>query len=121
MWIAYLVVALALIGMAVAVRAVERNAADPASGRLVKVKVVNSRVEAELAAGLLRSAGIPAVTNFESVGDLYGLKVGPMAEVRVLVPVEQEAEARRLLESPAEDPPGSAGEGTLPTSRTTQP
>ena len=64
---------------------------------LVVVKVLSSRVEAEVAAGFLRSAGIPVLLSSETVGEMYGLNVGPMAEVRLLVPAEREEEARQLL------------------------
>jgi hypothetical protein len=61
----------------------------------VSVAVVDSRVEAELIAGLLRSHGFrAAVTADDAGGQEPQLQ---MQGVRVLVAADDEADARRLL------------------------
>ena len=54
--------------------------------------------EAYLVIGLLEAAGIPVKVERESAGELFGLTVGPLARIVILVPKEQKVEAERLLE-----------------------
>jgi hypothetical protein len=61
----------------------------------VSVAVVGSRVEAELAVGLLRSAGLKAAFSADDVGGQE-----PQLQqtgVHVFVAADDEAEARRIL------------------------
>ncbi len=55
--------------------------------------------EAEVMRSKLRGAGIPVFLRGESAGStVYPLTVGPLAQVEVLVPVEQAEQARTLLD-----------------------
>jgi|HubBroStandDraft_3_1064219.scaffolds.fasta_scaffold31645_2 hypothetical protein len=77
-------------------------------------KVVESREEAALVTGFIKSNGIPAEVESLYVEELP-VTVGELAEVRVWVPREQLAEAVELLAqqereaaaAPAEDAGGS--------------
>jgi hypothetical protein len=62
------------------------------------VYVANGMLEAETVKILLESFGIPAYTNQESAGIAYGLAVGPLGEVDVLVPMEHLADAQKIIE-----------------------
>lgn len=64
-----------------------------------------NRIEAEVIKGLLKAAKIPAVVRGESVGTLYGLSTGALAEVRLYVPKTFLAQARALLAAAPADPP----------------
>ncbi len=62
------------------------------------VYVANGMLEAESVKILLESFGIPAYTNQESAGTVYGLTVGPLGEVEVVVPIDRLAEAKQVIE-----------------------
>lgn len=62
------------------------------------VYVANGMLEAESVKILLESFGIPAYTNQESAGTVYGLTVGPLGEVEVVVPIERVQEAKQVIE-----------------------
>jgi hypothetical protein len=53
---------------------------------------------ADLIRSLLEANGIPTELSQESVGAVTGLTVGPMGEVRILVPSDRVEDARQLLE-----------------------
>lgn len=53
--------------------------------------------EADVVAGKLAAEGIPTWRRFESLGATYGLLVGPLAEVDILVPATLADQARTLL------------------------
>ncbi|HBT46875.1 MAG TPA: hypothetical protein DEA73_03180 [Peptococcaceae bacterium] len=55
-------------------------------------------LEASLVKGLLESAGIPVRLRGEAIGRLYGLNLGPLGEVEVLVPEGKVDQAREILE-----------------------
>ncbi len=61
------------------------------------VFVANGMLEAESVKILLESFGITAYTNQESAGTVYGLTVGPLGEVEVIVPPEQIDDARKII------------------------
>ena len=61
------------------------------------VFVANGMLEAESVKILLESFGITAYTNQESAGTVYGLTVGPLGEVEVIVPPEQVDYARKII------------------------
>jgi predicted Fe-Mo cluster-binding NifX family protein len=68
----------------------------------VSVAVVDSRTEAELVVGLLRSHGVSAAVSADDAGGQY-----PQLQaegVRVLVAPSDEASARRLLGAADETP-----------------
>jgi hypothetical protein len=62
------------------------------------VFVANGKLEAETVKILLESFGIPAFINQESAGSTYGLTVGPLGEVDVMVPMEHLKEAKKIIE-----------------------
>jgi len=61
------------------------------------VFVANGMLEAESVKILFESFGITAYTNQESAGTVYGLTVGPLGEVEVIVPPEQVDDARKII------------------------
>jgi hypothetical protein len=61
------------------------------------VFMANGMLEAESVRILLESFGIPAFTNQESAGTVYGLTVGPLGEVEVIVPAEYITEAKKIV------------------------
>jgi len=71
------------------------------------IKVYNAQgtAEAYIIKGLLESNGIPVSLDYEAVGSLLGLTTDGLGQINVLVPIQWEKEARRLLEQ--EDPEGS--------------
>ncbi len=62
------------------------------------VYVANGMLEAESVKILLESFNIPAFTNQESAGTVYGFGVGPMGEVEIIVPQKFIADAKRIIE-----------------------
>lgn len=61
------------------------------------VYTANGLLEAETVKILLESFGIPAFTNQESAGAAYGLTVGPLGEVDVMVPEKYLLEAKKII------------------------
>jgi len=66
-------------------KAASRVAFGNDENRLVMVYRAGNELEAALVVALLDSEGIPAITSGESVGSVYGMQFGPLAEVKVLV------------------------------------
>lgn len=66
--------------------------------------VVYHQDELHLITGLLSMAGIPAKIDHEAIGDLYGLSVGPLAQVKLLVPGERLEEAQKIIAGDMVDP-----------------
>lgn len=64
----------------------------------VSVSELYDPEEAYLVIGLLEAAGIPVKVDRESAGEIFGLTVGPLARITILVPNEHKPEAERLLE-----------------------
>jgi len=54
-------------------------------------------LQAQVIKGRLEASGIPAVLDYEAVGQVYGFTVDGLGEVRVMVPVERAEEARELI------------------------
>jgi len=54
-------------------------------------------LQAEMIRGFLEAAGFFVRLEGEALGVIYGLQVGPLAEVKVFVPMGQAAEAREVL------------------------
>ncbi len=67
------------------------------------VAETNGIVEAEIIAGLLRTADIPYYIQQESVGRVIGISLGAIGRVSVLVPTKFEAVAMALLDEPTMD------------------
>ncbi|HEY43153.1 MAG TPA: DUF2007 domain-containing protein [Anaerolineae bacterium] len=64
----------------------------------VEVDIVMGRHIADLVRSLLEANGIPTELSQESVGTVTGFTVGPMGDVRILVPSDRVEDARKLLE-----------------------
>lgn len=93
------------------------------AGEPVEVYLAAHELEAQVIKGYLESHAIPVVLLSEAIGPTLAVAVGPLAEVRVMVPAPLAERARELLamepasppdqdtsdESEGEDP--SAGEG----------
>ena len=58
----------------------------------------NGRLGAEMIKAFLESAEIQVQLNQESAGSTFGLTIGPLGLVDILVPVDKEVIARKLLE-----------------------
>lgn len=59
---------------------------------------VSGSVQAEIVRSLLESRGISVMLSQESAGAVFGLGVGPTAEVDILVLNSQKGEAKKILE-----------------------
>jgi hypothetical protein len=66
--------------------------------RPVEVYRAANESEAALVVALLDSEGIPAITRGESVGSVYGMQFGPLAEVSVLVKKILAPRAAQIIE-----------------------
>lgn len=55
-------------------------------------------IDASLLKGRLESEEIPVLLKYEVAGQLYGITVNGLSEVRVLVPKELEHEANEVLD-----------------------
>lgn len=55
------------------------------------------RLEAEIAAGLLRAAGVPCLLSGEAAAVALPVTVGRLGRIEILVRTEDLARARRLL------------------------
>jgi hypothetical protein len=84
----------------------ESRGVEIVDGATVSVAVVDSRTEAELIVGMLRSHGVSAAVSADDAGGQYPQM--QMDGVRVLVAVADEATARRLLAA-ADDIAGPDG------------
>jgi hypothetical protein len=69
------------------------------SQRLFVVYTTSGPGEADIIQSVLEAEGIPCELSREGAGAAYGLTVGPLATVDVLVPEEHVAAARALLEA----------------------
>jgi hypothetical protein len=63
----------------------------------IVVETTSGIIEAEILRGLLESSGITVRLSHEAVSTVFGLGVGPVAEVELIVPADQEREARLIL------------------------
>lgn len=59
---------------------------------------VSGELQAELLRNLLEVQGIKVFLNQEGAGKAYGLTVGPLGQVQVLVPEHQSQEARQIVD-----------------------
>jgi len=66
--------------------------------RPVEVYRAANEIEAALVLALLDSEGIPAITSGESLGGVYGMQIGPLAEVKVLVKKALAPRAVQIIE-----------------------
>ncbi|MCJ7535595.1 MAG: DUF2007 domain-containing protein [Anaerolineales bacterium] len=59
---------------------------------------VSGELQADILRNLLEVQGIKVFLNQEGAGRAYGLTVGPMGQVQVLVPEHQSREAHQIVE-----------------------
>ena len=64
----------------------------------ITLETVQGDLEAELIRGMLEAQEIPVLLSREGAGRAFGLTVGPMGEVEVLVPKALENDAKKILE-----------------------
>lgn len=62
-----------------------------------QVAAVHGDLQAELLRGLLEAQEIPVLLSQEGAGRAIGLTIGPMGEVRILVPGSQLVRAQSIL------------------------
>ncbi len=79
-------------------RAQTRVAFGGDNNRPVEVYRAANEIEAALVVALLDSEGIPAITSGESLGSVYGMQFGPLAEVKVLVKKALAPRAAQIIE-----------------------
>ena len=60
---------------------------------------IQGELQAEILRGLLEAQGIPVQLSQEGVARVYGLGVGPLAEVDILVPANKFQAAQEIIES----------------------
>ena len=63
----------------------------------VVITKVIGELQAELLRGLLEAQGIPVQLAEEGAGRVYGIMVGPLGEVELLVPADYAQDARDVL------------------------
>jgi hypothetical protein len=64
----------------------------------IELVVVSGKLEAEIICGMLQAYGVDAMMSQEAAASIYGLGVGPTAEVDILVPENQLEEAQRIFD-----------------------
>jgi len=64
----------------------------------ITLDTVQGDLEAELIKGMLEAQEIPVLLSREGAGRAFGLTVGPMGEVEILVPKVLENDAKKILE-----------------------
>ena len=67
-------------------------------GKWVSVSRIQGDLQAELLRGLLEAQEIPVLLSREGAGRAFGLTVGPLGEVEVLVPEPFTQEAKTIIE-----------------------
>jgi hypothetical protein len=65
----------------------------------VLVYTANGMLDAEMIRSFLETAGIPSLLSHESAGTVFGLTLGPLGEVQVMVPAEKFEEAKNMLDA----------------------
>ena len=83
---------------AIRTRTQTRAAFGGNGNRPVEVYRAGNEIEAALVVALLDSEGIPAITSGESLGGVYGMQFGPLAEVKVLVKKALAPRATQIIE-----------------------
>lgn len=66
-------------------------------GKWVQLANVHGDLQAELLRGLLEAQEIPVVLSQEGAGRAIGLTVGPLGEVKIMVPGVHLSRARTIL------------------------
>src|SRR4051812_36740635 len=68
------------------------------SREFVTIYLANGQLAGEMIRLLLESVDIPAILSQESVGPVYGLTVGPLGKVKIMVPANRAEEAAKILQ-----------------------
>lgn len=80
-----------------------KNATTTSGGEIdqepVVVWIAQNQMEAQVIKGRLESEDIPAIIRGETLGAIYGLTTGTLAQTAVLVPAPLAAKAELLLHS----------------------
>jgi hypothetical protein len=63
------------------------------------IEKVEGQLQAELLRGLLEAQGIKVWLNQEGAGAAYGIYVGPLGIVEIMVPTSSVAQARQTLDA----------------------
>lgn len=63
------------------------------------VEMVQGQLQAEILRGLLEAQGLQVWLNQEGAGAAYGISVGPLGTVEVLVPTSSLEQARQVLDA----------------------
>jgi hypothetical protein len=61
------------------------------------VATASGKLEADIIKGMLEAQGVETMLSYEAAGTAYGLGVGPLARVEILVRDEQVPEAEAIL------------------------
>lgn len=72
---------------------------DPKNQDIVKVGSVSGKLEAEILRGLLEASGISVWLVHEAAATIYGLGVGPLAVVDLMVLADQAERAAEIIEN----------------------
>jgi hypothetical protein len=78
------------------------------------IEEVQGELQAEIIRGLLEAQGVPVRLNQEGAGRAYGINVGPLGVVQIMVPDSRVEEARQVLSeyySGSFEVDGNDGEG----------
>jgi len=67
-------------------------------GKWVSVSKIQGDLQAELLRGLLEAQEIPVLLSREGAGRAFGITVGPLGEVEVLVPEPFVQEAKSIID-----------------------
>jgi hypothetical protein len=65
---------------------------------LVEIDIVAGRLQAEILRGLLEAQGFHPLLSKEGAGEATGLVMGPLGEVKILVPASEADGAKQLVE-----------------------
>ena len=65
----------------------------------ISVYTANGMLDAEMIRSFLETAGIPSMLSHESAGTVFGLTLGPMGEVQVMVPADKSEDAKNILDA----------------------
>lgn len=79
----------------------------------VAVAYAADRLEAEIVAGLLRSFEVPVFIQQEAMGRIFGLSLGQLGMIKILVPAAYEHVAVTLLEEDDPDPNTLLDDGNI--------
>jgi hypothetical protein len=63
------------------------------------VEMVQGQLQAEILRGLLEAQQVKVWLNQEGAGAAYGITVGPLGTVEILVPASELAQARKVLDA----------------------